>query len=117
MNSTMATKTKEDVYKFVQMTSEHKNWKLHPDEMFLDVLVEGLMINYNRYGYFSCPCRSAAGERTKDQDIICPCAYCVPDQEEFGHCYCGLYSTLEFAENGGGIPKPIPERRPEEMDT
>ncbi len=103
-------KTMEDARKFVEMVAEHKGWKLHPEEEFLEMLIEGLMVNYNRYGYFSCPCRDADGDREKDKDIICPCDYCVPDQKEYGHCYCGLYLTPEFSEKGK-VPQAIPERR------
>nr|MDO8083205.1 ferredoxin-thioredoxin reductase catalytic domain-containing protein [Candidatus Sigynarchaeum springense] len=109
-------KTKENVVTFVTMTATKQNWKLHPDKEFLDMLIDGLMTNYNRYAYFSCPCRAASGVREKDSDIICPCAYCVPDQKKYGHCYCGLYLTPEFAKTGKK-PKPIPERRPPEKDT
>nr|MDO8110236.1 ferredoxin-thioredoxin reductase catalytic domain-containing protein [Candidatus Sigynarchaeota archaeon] len=111
----MAKKTKDHVAEFITSVANHKKWILHPDKEFLDMLVDGLMTNYNRYGYFSCPCRAAAGVRGKDADIICPCAYCVPDQKEYGHCYCGLYCTPAFIKKGGK-PKPIPERRPLEKD-
>ncbi|MFX0095756.1 MAG: ferredoxin-thioredoxin reductase catalytic domain-containing protein [Candidatus Hodarchaeota archaeon] len=108
-------KKKEDTYKFARMVIKKQNWVLTPDEEFLDMLMEGLTTNYNRYGYFSCPCRDASGIREKDKDIICPCDYCVPDQQEFGHCYCGLYLTPEFFASGKA-PTAIPERRPEELE-
>ncbi len=97
------------------MVASKQGWVLHPDKKFLDMLVDGLMTNFNRYGYFSCPCRSASGVKERDADIVCPCAYCVPDQQEYGHCYCGLYMTKEFAATGKK-PQPLPERRPEEKD-
>jgi ferredoxin-thioredoxin reductase catalytic chain len=103
-------KDRDEVLRFVTMVANKQGWKLHPDREFLDMLVEGLMINYNRYGYFSCPCRDADGERDRDRDIICPCEYCRPDQEEYGHCYCGLYVIPEFFESGR-TPQSIPERR------
>jgi ferredoxin-thioredoxin reductase catalytic chain len=106
-------KTKDEVRTFAVKVSAHKGWKLHPDPEFLDYLFEGLMVNYNRYGYFQCPCRDSWGEREKDRDIICPCEYCVPDQEEYGHCFCGLFLTPKFRESGE-MPKSIPERRPAE---
>jgi len=106
-------KTMEDTTKIVEMVAEHNGWKLCPDEELLEMLKEGLMKNYNRYGYFSCPCRDASGNKEKDKDIICPCNYCVPDQKEYGHCYCGLYLTKEYYETGR-MPQAIPERR--EMD-
>ena len=94
------------------MVAEKQGWKLNSDTELLDILAYGLAKNYSRYGYYSCPCRDADGVRERDRDIVCPCKYCVPDQEVFGHCYCGLYLTLEFHKSGS-IPKAIPERRPE----
>lgn len=104
--------TIESTEKMVGMVSNHKGWAICPDKELLGFLIEGLTVNFNRYGYPSCPCRDADGVREKDKDIICPCAYCVPDQEEYGHCYCGLYLTKEFAASGEEL-KSIPERRPE----
>jgi len=104
-------KSFDDVKKFVSMTANHNGWKLNPDEEFLKMIIDGLMVNYNRYGYFSCPCRDASGIKEKDKDIICPCKYCKPDQEEFGHCYCGLYLTQSFFESNKK-PSSIPDRRP-----
>jgi ferredoxin-thioredoxin reductase catalytic subunit len=103
-------KTSEDTRTFVEMVAKKNGWHLHPDEMFLNIIIDGLTVNYNRYGYFSCPCRDADGVREKDGDIICPCHYCVPDQKEHGHCYCGLYLTGEFSRSGKK-PGSIPERR------
>jgi ferredoxin-thioredoxin reductase catalytic subunit len=105
-------KTKEQAKKFVEMVAEKQDWALHPDDEFLDMLIVGLMENYNRYGYYACPCRLSSGNKEKDEDIICPCDYCVPDQKEYGHCYCGLYCLKEFVEEGN-IPEGIPERRPD----
>ena len=100
----------EDVELFVSMVAGRQNWRLNRDREHLEIIINGLMKNYNRYGYFSCPCRDAEGIKERDRDIICPCEYCRPDQEEFGHCYCGLYLTPEFF-GTGNEPQSIPERR------
>ncbi|RLI65492.1 MAG: ferredoxin:thioredoxin reductase [Promethearchaeia archaeon] len=104
-------KTKEQTRKFMEMVAKKNGWHLNRDEEFLDMLADGLTTNYNRYGYYSCPCRDADGDKELDKDIICPCDYCVPDQKEYGHCYCGLYLTPEFYQSGKE-PEAIPERRP-----
>ena len=104
----------EDTKKFVSLVAGKQGWKLNSDEEFLNDIIEGLMTNYNRYGFYMCPCRDSWGEREKDKDIMCPCAYCKPDQEEFGHCYCGLYQTEEFFKTGKAASS-IPERRPDEL--
>ncbi len=104
-------KTVDDGRLFVTTTARFQKWELPRDEEFLTILVEGLTTNYNRYGYFLCPCRDGTGAREKDRDIICPCAYCVPDQKDYGHCYCGLFLTPDFFASGKP-PRSIPERRP-----
>ena len=104
-------KTQENTKNFVTMVAKKQGWKLNPDEEFVDGIVEGLTTNFNRYGYYACPCRDSDGIKEEDKDIMCPCDYCKPDQEEFGHCYCGLYLTEEFFAKGVE-PEAVPERRP-----
>jgi len=105
-------KTLEDTKLFAEMVAKHQRWELNRDEKLLQILREGLTTNWNRYGYFSCPCRLADGIREKDKDIICPCEYAKPDIDEFGYCYCGLYLSKEFFASGKPTSS-IPERRPE----
>ena len=107
-------KTKEDAQKFTEMVAKKQGWKLNRDNDFLNTLFEGFATNFNRYGYYCCPCRDSDGSKELDKDIICPCDYCRPDMEEFGHCYCGLYLTQEFFKSGKE-PIGIPERRPLEL--
>ena len=111
MSKTKKEKNIEDTRKFVEMVANKNKWKLTPDTEFLDSIIEGLNTNYNRYGYYSCPCRDGDGIKEKDKDIICPCDYCIPDQKQYGHCYCGLYLTQEFYDSGKET-QGIPERRP-----
>jgi len=50
-------------------------YHLNPDAEFTRGLVESLIINERRYGYWACPCRLASGNKEDDLDIICPCDY------------------------------------------
>ena len=76
-------------------------------------LLNGLILNKERYGYMSCPCRLASTSYEKDRDIICPCVYRAPDVKEFGNCYCGLYVSQEW--NEGKVQHVyVPERRPKD---
>ncbi|NVM01802.1 MAG: ferredoxin:thioredoxin reductase [Candidatus Helarchaeota archaeon] len=103
----------EDTKKYVKTVAEHRKWVLQPDETMFNDLVEGLAVNKERFGYRSCPCRLATGEKEKDRDIICPCQYSEPDIKEFGHCFCALFLSKEFIQSGKESNK-IPERRPQE---
>lgn len=83
---------------------------LNPDADFVLDLMDGLLTNEKRYGYWACPCRLADGMRERDRDIICPCDYRDPDLDEFGACYCALYVSEDVAKGRRRL-KPIPERR------
>ncbi|MBN2494674.1 MAG: ferredoxin:glutaredoxin reductase [Deltaproteobacteria bacterium] len=84
---------------------------LNPDEEMVLDLMEGLLVNQQRYGYLACPCRDADGERELDLDIICPCDYRDADLDEHGACYCGLYVSEQVAAGEAAVHS-IPERRP-----
>lgn len=91
--------------------AEAGGYHLNPDLEFTRDLVRGLLANRERYGYISCPCRLASGDREDDLDIICPCDYRDPDLDDYGACYCALYVTADV-EAGKRAADPVPERRP-----
>jgi ferredoxin-thioredoxin reductase catalytic chain len=103
----------EKLYEMLKKVQEAKGYFFNNDEERVFDLLEGLLINKNRYGYMACPCRLASGDREADKDIICPCVYRTPDVEEYGSCYCNLYVSPAW--NEGSIPHEyVPERRPPE---
>ena len=103
----------ETLYDTLKRWAESTGYNLNPDEEFTRGLVEGLLINRQRYGYQSCPCRLATGEKQKDKDIICPCDYRDADLADWGACYCALYVSDEVL-RGERETQSIPERRPPE---
>lgn len=103
----------EKLYEQLKKTQEPKGYFFNKDRDLVFELLEALLFNKDRYGYMSCPCRLASGQRELDKDILCPCVYRAPDVQEYGSCYCALYVSQEW--NEGTIPKqPVPERRPPE---
>lgn len=98
------------LYNKLEKEASQSGYFLNPDIDFVDSLMEGLLINKERYGYLACPCRLASGIREKDLDIICPCDYRDPDLEDYGSCYCALYVSKRVYE-GNQEAQPIPERR------
>jgi len=95
---------------FTRMVAEKQGWILTRDKGFFDDLASGLQVNWNRYGYFLCPCRDTEGSREADADVVCPCRYARTDIERYGHCFCSLYWSKDFAASGKA-PTGIPERR------
>lgn len=101
----------EALYKRLYQEAESGGYHLNPDLDFTKELIESLLINEKRYGYWACPCRLAAGIKTEDLDIICPCDYRDEDINEHGSCYCALYVSTDVAK-GNKKAGSIPERRP-----
>lgn len=103
----------EQLYENLKRIQEPKGYYFNKDKQKVFELLEGLLINKDRYGYMSCPCRLASHDREWDRDIICPCVYREPDVQEYGSCYCNLYVSRDW--NEGKLPYVyIPERRPPE---
>jgi ferredoxin-thioredoxin reductase catalytic subunit/glutaredoxin len=106
----------DELYDMLRKTQEPKGYLFNRDKEKTFQLLEALLVNRERYGYMSCPCRLATEDREKDRDIICPCVYREPDVEEFGSCYCNLYVSNEW--NDGSIERRlVPERRSAEHYT
>lgn len=106
----MAEKDLAATSRFAQMVAAKQGWVLNPDAEFTQSLIEGLCVNWNRYGYFLCPCRDTEGSREADRQLICPCSYARDDVAEHGHCFCALYLRPDFAASGD-TPAGIPDRR------
>jgi ferredoxin-thioredoxin reductase catalytic subunit len=101
----------DKLYERLDREAEASGYHLNPDVEHTRNLVEGLLVNEKRYGYWACPCRLAEGIKEEDLDIICPCDYRDPDLNDYGTCYCALYvssAVLKGEKNLGSIP----ERRP-----
>lgn len=90
---------------------EKQGYFFNEDSNFTKDLVEQLLQRKDTSGYMACPCRLASGNREEDKDIICPCAYRASDVEEYGICYCGLY-TSETPSKAPSAGKIVPEQRP-----
>lgn len=101
----------EALYLRLKQEAEASGYNLNPDEEFSRGLAHGLLVNAERYGYASCPCRLASGKKEDDLDIVCPCDYRDADLSEFGACYCALYVSSAIA-RGEAEAQPVPERRP-----
>ena len=95
--------------------AESGGYHINPDMDITLGLVKGLMVNEQRYGYRSCPCRLASGDAEDDLDMVCPCNYRDADVEEYGTCYCGLYVSRDVVD-GKKTVESIPERRPPKAD-
>ena len=103
----------EQLYELLKKSQEAKGYHFNSEKSLVFDLLKGLLMNKERYGYMSCPCRLASSDYEQDRDIICPCIYREPDLGEFGSCYCGLYVSQDWSE--GKIEHVyVPERRPPE---
>ena len=102
-----------ELYDLLKKAQEPKGYYFNKDREWVLSILSDLLVNKERYGYSSCPCRLATGEREKDRDILCTCVYRAQDVKEFGSCYCNLYVSEDW--NNDKIPHTyVPERRPPE---
>ena len=104
----------EKLYQKMKEDAETMGYHLNPDIAFTKNLIRGLVKNQQRYGYESCPCRLASGNKAEDLDIICPCDYRDSDIEQYKACYCSLYVNDAIL-TGENLLFPVPERRPSRM--
>jgi ferredoxin-thioredoxin reductase catalytic subunit len=102
--------TLDQVRKRAEADAKTYGYYLTPQLDLLQMFIEGLKTNEDRYGYASCPCRLATGNFEIDRDIICPCDYRDPDVAQYGACYCRLYVNKAVFESQN-LPE-VPERRP-----
>jgi len=103
----------EEMYDRLKRVNEARGYFFSSKKEMTMELIEGLLVNKQRYGYMSCPCRLASASREADKDIICPCDYREADVAEYGSCFCNLYVSKGW--NDGTIPhRTVPERRPPE---
>ncbi len=65
--------------------------------------MKDLLINKERYGYMSCPCRLASGNREKT-GILCALLFTEASVKECGSCYCNLYVSREWNEEQNRKP-------------
>jgi ferredoxin-thioredoxin reductase catalytic chain len=101
----------EQLYEMLKKQQESRGYFFNKDRNRVMQLLDALLVNKDRYGYMSCPCRLSANNREWDKDIICPCVYREPDVAEYGSCYCNLYVSQDWNEEK--IPHEyVPERRP-----
>ena len=108
--------TKEGMEEYVRNVSVKNDWILNMDSNTFNDLIDGLVENKSNYGYQSCPCRLASGNRDLDRDLICPCDYASLDVKEHGACYCNLYLSKDFYETVKKDYILVPERRPIEKE-
>ena len=103
----------ERVFEKLDKEAESAGYHLNPNKEFTLGLIEGMLVNERRYGYWACPCRLASGKKSEDLDIICPCDYRDADLSEYGACFCALYVSQDV-KDGKRKARRIPERRPAE---
>jgi ferredoxin-thioredoxin reductase catalytic subunit len=101
----------DKLYEKLNKEAGSGGYHLNPDIEFTKGLVESLLINEKRYGYWNCPCRLSSTDKQKDLDIICPCDYRDADINEYDACYCALYVSNRVL-SGEIKAHTIPERRP-----
>ena len=83
---------KEELRKVWETFTEKNDFILNPDKEHVDVIVEGVLKNEEKFGLKLCPCRLRDGTRQNDLELICPCNFKTQKTwKEKGMCWCGLF--------------------------
>ena len=105
--------TWEELLTIIKKIQEPKGYFINTrDEILVRDVLQGLLVNKERFGYMSCPCRLSSGNREKDRDICCPCEYREADVKDYGCCFCQLYVSEEWNQEKIAHVEVVPERRP-----
>lgn len=102
---------KSELYETLLKDAKQAGYHINPDKEFVWILMNGLLVNKERFGYMVCPCRLGVHDIAQDRDIICPCDYRDSDVLKYDACYCSLYVS-EKVLNGEVAFHSIPESRP-----
>jgi len=105
-----------EVYEKFKKEAASSGYNVNDDVEFVEDLLKNIDINIKRYGYGSCPCRLASGDRIKDIDLICPCDYRDADLNDYGACFCALYVTQDVIDEKQKLGS-IPDRRLKKLES
>lgn len=82
----------KELIKVLDRFTEQNDFKLNPDKSHVDMIVNGLLRNKQKYRLKLCPCRIRDGTRERDLELICPCNFKTDDAwKNKGMCWCGLF--------------------------
>lgn len=89
-----------DAEKLIQVWekfSEKNEFMLNPDQEHVNSIIEGVLLNEEKFGLKLCPCRLRDGSKEKDLELICPCNFKThstwlnPPEGRKPMCWCGLF--------------------------
>ena len=81
----------EELKKQFSEYAESNGFHLNPDNVVVERIIKGLLMNEEKHGAKYCPCRRVTGDKTQDGEKICPCVWHKDEIEKDGHCLCNLY--------------------------
>lgn len=85
---------KERIKVMLEKFSEGKDFKLNPDEDYLQPVWESLEMSSEKEHMMWCPCRPTTGDKKEDlkRDLSCPCDFKKQiTWKTKGECWCGLF--------------------------
>lgn len=84
-------KIKKMIYESSKKYANKKGYKLNSDTEMLDIIIDGLAKNQEKYGKRYCPCRVLTNDEEENKKIVCPCVFHEEEIEAHGMCHCALF--------------------------
>lgn len=88
--------SKQELLDNFEVLTQDKEYRLNPDEKFLDAVLDGLLKNMEDTGLKFCPCRLLTDDLSSDIALLCPCNFTVHNTYvDEGRCWCGLFTKRD----------------------
>ena len=83
---------KEETLKAFEKFTEKNKFKLNQDKEHVQIVIDGIFTNEEKFGLKLCPCRLRDGSKKTDLALICPCNFeSQHTWQEHNRCWCGLF--------------------------
>ncbi|MBM3295656.1 MAG: hypothetical protein FJY82_14215 [Candidatus Aminicenantes bacterium] len=86
--------SRDDFRRAIETFARDNEFRVNPDPVKVESLLDGLFANEENHGLKYCPCRLRTKEFEEDIKIICPCHFPAHETykgQEQGECWCGLF--------------------------
>ncbi len=83
----------ELIKKFGQYAKDN-GFQLNPDKKVVERVINGFLLNEEKYGKKYCPCRRIPQPNEPAEEAskkVCPCFWHKEEIKRDGHCFCNLY--------------------------
>lgn len=84
--------SKQEIIEGIRKVAEDRGYEVVEEN--LEIIVKGLIRNFEKYGGYYCPCRLVKDDDGWKKKITCPCDFLDDEIAKDGICHCRLYRKM-----------------------